>query len=133
MTGSASGEAASAALHRALSTAVDFASQAARNGEGLGEAVGRVIQEENFPNRDLSLAAACWRNGIPLTCPVTIGADILHAHPNCDGAALGQPSSTDFLLFARSIYPRFLSPEASSVILNKQSRLSADEGPHSLT
>jgi hypothetical protein len=65
--------------------------------------VGRVIEEESFPHRDLSLAAACWRAGIPYTCHVTIGADIIHAHPNCDGAALGQTSYTDFLIFARSI------------------------------
>jgi hypothetical protein len=81
----------------------DIIAQAARNGEGLGEAVGRVIEEERFPHRDLSIAAACWRNRIPLTCHVTIGADIIHAHPNCDGAALGQTSYTDFLIFAGAI------------------------------
>jgi hypothetical protein len=81
----------------------DITREAARRGEGLGEAAGRVIEEERFPHRDLSLAAACYRNGIPLTCHVTIGADVIHAHPNCDGAALGQASYTDFLLFARSV------------------------------
>ncbi|MFO0929407.1 MAG: hypothetical protein U0736_20660 [Gemmataceae bacterium] len=81
----------------------DIIAQAARNGEGLGEAVGRVIEEERFPHRDLSIAAACWRNRIPLTCHVTIGADVIHAHPNCDGAALGQTSYTDFLIFARAV------------------------------
>jgi hypothetical protein len=81
----------------------DLITQAAASGEGLGEAVGRVIEEGSFPHRDLSLAAACWRAGIPCTCHVTIGADIIHAHPNCDGAALGQTSYTDFLIFARSL------------------------------
>ena len=81
----------------------DIIRQAAQRGEGLGEAVGRIIEEERFPHRDLSIAAACWRTGIPLTCHVTIGADIIHAHPNCDGAALGQTSYTDFLIFARAI------------------------------
>jgi hypothetical protein len=35
----------------------DIIREAARRGEGLGEAVGRVIEEERFENRDLSLAS----------------------------------------------------------------------------
>lgn len=81
----------------------EIASQAAARGEGLGEAVGRVIESEKFPRRDLSLAAAAWRCGIPMTSHVSIGSDIIHAHANCDGAALGQASFTDFLIFAASI------------------------------
>ena len=78
--------------------------QAAQRGEGLGEAIGRTIYEENLPNRDLSIAAAGWRAGVPITAHVTIGADIIHAHNSCDGAALGQTSYTDFLIFARSVH-----------------------------
>src|SRR5262249_53359214 len=59
----------------------DIIRDAAKRGEGLGSAVGRVIEEERFPHRDLSLAAACYRTGIPLTCHVSIGCDIIHAHP----------------------------------------------------
>jgi hypothetical protein len=76
---------------------------AARRGEGLGEAVGRVIEEERLPRRDLSIAAAGWRAGVPVTSHVGIGSDIIHAHANCDGAALGAASYTDFLLFAQTI------------------------------
>ena len=32
-----------------------------------------------------------------------IGYDILHEHPNCDGAALGGASYRDFLIFARAV------------------------------
>ncbi len=81
----------------------DVIAEAARSGEGLGEALGRVIEQERFPHRDLSVAAAGWRLGIPVTAHVTIGGDIIHAMPNCDGAALGQASYTDFLIFARSV------------------------------
>jgi hypothetical protein len=81
----------------------DIASEAAQRDEGLGEAAGRIIEEENFPHRDLSLAAACWRTGIPFTVHVSIGCDIVHAMPNCDGAAWGQASYTDFLIFAHSV------------------------------
>ncbi len=81
----------------------DIIAEAARRGEGLGEAVGRTIEESKFPRRDLSVAAAGWRAGVPVTSHVSVGSDIIHAHANCDGAALGQASYTDFLIFARAI------------------------------
>jgi hypothetical protein len=90
-------------LWQETGTLNDVARQAAARGEGLGEAAGRVIEEERFAHRDLSLAAAAWRAGVPFTVHVTVGADILHEHPNCDGAALGQASYTDFLIFARAV------------------------------
>ena len=77
--------------------------QAAARHEGLGEAVGRTIETDRFPHREVSLCAAGWRLGIPVTSHVTIGGDIIHAHPNCDGAALGATSYTDFLIFAYSV------------------------------
>jgi hypothetical protein len=70
---------------------------------GLGENIGRNIAEGGFPHRDLSLLAAAWRLGIPVTVHVGIGYDILHEHPNCDGAALGESSYRDFLIFARAV------------------------------
>jgi hypothetical protein len=81
----------------------DIIREGAARGEGLGEAVGRTIEEERFPHRDVSLCAAGWRLGIPVTSHVTIGGDIIHAHPNCNGAALGATSYTDFLIFAASV------------------------------
>ncbi|MEZ6121236.1 MAG: hypothetical protein R3C28_32360 [Pirellulaceae bacterium] len=81
----------------------DFIAEGARRNEGLGESVGRAISEFEFPRRDLSIAAAGWRNRIPVTCHVSVGSDIIHSHANCDGAALGQTSYTDFLIFARTI------------------------------
>ncbi|MBV9122737.1 MAG: hypothetical protein JO112_05230 [Planctomycetes bacterium] len=81
----------------------DIIRAAAEAGQGLGEAVGRVIDEEGFPCRNLSLTAAGWRTGIPVTSHISIGSDILHGMPNCDGAALGQASDTDFLIFARTV------------------------------
>lgn len=72
-------------------------------GEGLGEAIGRTIEESSYPHRDLSIAAAGCRRGVPITCHVSIGSDIIHAHPNCSGTALGITSYLDFLIFARSV------------------------------
>lgn len=90
-------------LWRETSRLNDVILEAANRGEGLGEAVGRVIEEREFPFRLLSIAAAGWRTGVPVTCHVGIGSDIIHAHANCDGAALGAASYTDFLIFAQNV------------------------------
>jgi len=81
----------------------DIVTVAAGRGEGIGEAVGRVLLEEHPPYEQLSLAAAGYRAAVPVTVHVGIGCDIVHAHPNCDGAAWGRASYTDFLIFARTI------------------------------
>jgi hypothetical protein len=70
---------------------------------GLGEAVGRMIEEENFPHKDISILAAAYRLQVPITVHVGIGQDIIHEHPNLNGAALGDTSYRDFLIFAESI------------------------------
>jgi hypothetical protein len=81
----------------------DWIGEAARLGFGLGENVGRRIQESDYPHKDLSVFAAAYRLGIPVTVHVGIGYDILHEHPNCDGAATGEASYRDFLIFARAV------------------------------
>jgi hypothetical protein len=75
----------------------------ARRGLGLGEALGRAILEGDFPHKDISVLAAGVRLGVPVTVHVGVGYDILHEHPNCDGAALGQTSYQDFLIFAETV------------------------------
>lgn len=77
--------------------------EAQARGEGIGEAVGRMIEEASFPNRELSICAVGYRLGIPVTSHVNIGADIIHAHANCDGAAWGAASYTDFLIFTQAV------------------------------
>ena len=81
----------------------DWIAEAAWLELGLGENVGRRIAESDFPHRDLSVLAAAWRLGVPVTVHVGIGYDILHEHPNCQGAALGAASYRDFLVFAAAI------------------------------
>lgn len=77
--------------------------EANRRSEGLGEGVGRFLCELAPPNQAISIAAAGYRCRIPVTCHVTIGGDIIHAMADCDGAALGASSYTDFLIFAATI------------------------------
>jgi hypothetical protein len=81
----------------------NWIADAARAGEGLGEHVGRRIAASDFPHRDLSVLAHAYRLGVPVTVHAGIGYDILHEHPNCDGAALGAASYRDFLIFARTV------------------------------
>ncbi len=81
----------------------EAAKLAQRDGIGYGEAIGRMIVEEQFPYRDTSVLAAGYRLGVPITIHVAIGQDIIHEHPNFDGAATGAASYTDFLVFTETV------------------------------
>jgi hypothetical protein len=67
---------------------------------GYAGAVGRALAEGDYPHKASSLLAACHRLGTPVTAHVGIGYDIIHEHPNFDGAATGALSHNDFLTFA---------------------------------
>ncbi len=74
-----------------------------RENLGYGEAVGRVIEAEEFPHRATSILAAGYRQRVPVTAHISIGYDITHEHANCDGAAIGQASYRDFLIYTQAI------------------------------
>ena len=73
------------------------------DGLGMGEAIGRAIDGGDFPHKDHSLLCAAYRRGVPVTVHIGVGYDIIHQHPSADGAALGQASYTDFLVFAEHV------------------------------
>jgi hypothetical protein len=75
----------------------------AQEGLGLGEVLGRTILDGDFPHKDISVLAAGYRLGVPVSVHVGIGYDILHEHPNCDGAAFGATSYRDFLVFTQAV------------------------------
>jgi hypothetical protein len=77
--------------------------EAAELSLGLGENVGRRIEESDFPHKDASIFAAAYRLSIPATVHAGIGYDIIHEHPNCNGAALGAATYRDFLIFTRTV------------------------------
>jgi len=81
----------------------DAVAAGVRDGLGYGESVGRMIEEERLPHRDVSILAAGYRLRVPVTVHIGIGYDIIHEHPNCDGAALGQASYRDFLIITQTI------------------------------
>jgi hypothetical protein len=72
-------------------------------GFGLGESIGRAILDGDFPQKEISVLANAVRLGVPVTAHIGIGYDIIHEHPNCDGAALGAASYRDFLIFAETV------------------------------
>jgi hypothetical protein len=73
-------------------------SHGAKEGQGLGEAVGRYMNQPGaqFPNRAVSILATGAKLGIPVTVHVAVGTDIIHMHPSADGAAIGATSLLDF-------------------------------------
>ena len=77
--------------------------QGVRDGLGWGEAVGRYIWENRFPYREQSVLAMGYHLQVPCTVHVGVGNDIVHEHPNCDGAAMGEASYRDFLIYTQSI------------------------------
>jgi deoxyhypusine synthase len=73
---------------------------AASEGRGLGEIVGREILAAKLKFRAQSVFATAFKVGAPATVHVTVGADIIHMHPDADGAAIGAATMADFHLLA---------------------------------
>ncbi|MFQ5480197.1 MAG: hypothetical protein ACE5DW_02865 [Thermodesulfobacteriota bacterium] len=67
--------------------------------KGIGRAVGELIAASRYPNKDKSLLGASVKYDIPCTVHVAMGTDILHIHPQMDGAATGRAAMTDFKIF----------------------------------
>lgn len=71
-----------------------------RRGIGFGRAVGERLLAMQPPHLAHSLLAACARLDVPCTVHVALGTDIVHMHPCCDGAAIGEATHRDFRLLA---------------------------------
>lgn len=74
-------------------------SAGAQNDKGIGQAIGEALNHNKFPYNHVSLLATADRLGIPVTVHVAVGTDIVHIHPDADGAAIGKGSLSDFRLF----------------------------------
>lgn len=100
----------------------DIVAAGAAAGRGAGESVGRAILEGDFPHKDISVLAAAERLGVPFTIHASLGYDIVHEHPNCDGGAWGAASYTDFLYYAAE-----LENLENGVVMNFGSAIMAPE------
>jgi hypothetical protein len=106
----------------------DIVAEGVRDGLGYGEALGKAIHEGSgirdqgtgvrsqksgntqyairhspFAHADISILAAGYRLRVPVTVHIGLGYDIIHEHPNCSGAALGEASYRDFLIFTEAV------------------------------
>ena len=81
----------------------DILKQGVADRLGAGEAIGRYIWEMSLPYRERSILGMGYHLGVPCTVHIGIGSDIIHEHPNCDGAVLGEASYTDFLIYTETI------------------------------
>jgi hypothetical protein len=79
-------------LHGALAAGIP-------EGLGFGASVGKAIALSRARYRGESLLATAYRLGVPATVHVAVGADIVHMHPEADGAAIGEGSLRDFRTF----------------------------------
>ncbi len=74
-----------------------------QRGLGFGRAVGERLLTLQPPYLSQSAVAACARLDLPCTVHVALGTDIIHMHPSCDGARVGEATQRDFRLLAAII------------------------------
>jgi hypothetical protein len=72
-------------------------------GKGIGRSIGEFLNSSDFPNKESSIFSETCRLDIPATVHVAVGSDIIHMHPEADGAAIGEGSLRDFRLLAAVI------------------------------
>ena len=75
----------------------------ARDGLGLGEAVGRMIDRKNFPHKENSLLWHAYKMQIPLTVHLVFGCDVYQELASFNAAAAGETTYDDFLIYTQSI------------------------------
>ncbi|MEK6646955.1 MAG: hypothetical protein AABY84_09815 [Candidatus Firestonebacteria bacterium] len=80
---------------------------------GMGESIGKKIIILKAPYKNLSILATAYLLNIPATVHVAIGTDIIHQHPETNGAAIGNSSFIDFKIFTNEV-----SKLENGVILN---------------
>ena len=91
---------------------------------GYGEAVAKSLFDTSGPNKDLSLLYNAYILDIPITVHSALGTEIIHQHPNVNGAAIGDTSWTDFQVFTKSLS----SLNDKSVVFNVGSAVIMPEG-----
>jgi hypothetical protein len=73
--------------------------EGARDGLGMGEALGRGLEKLARPEfATHSILASAYRAAVPVTVHVAVGADTPHTHPAADGPAIGATTHYDFRL-----------------------------------
>lgn len=79
------------------------AREAAENGAGLGETLGRNLLKGGYPHTEDSVFAMAAELGVPVTVHIAMGTDVYHIHPEADGAAIGKAGFHDFKTFCSAV------------------------------
>ncbi len=74
-----------------------------KDGLGIGESLGRHLLKLEPEFGQYSLLLQAYLRKIPVTVHVTVGADIIHNHPNVSPPDIGEGSHRDFRLFASMV------------------------------
>lgn len=69
-----------------------------KKGYGIGRSIGGFIDSSDLSFKDKSIFSAAATLDIPATVHIAIGSDIIHMHPEADGASIGEGSLRDFRL-----------------------------------
>lgn len=72
-------------------------------GLGMGYILGKKIIEMKAPYEKFSILAAGIKLDIPVTVHVAIGTDVIHMHPEANGAIIGEKTFNDFRIFTSLI------------------------------
>jgi len=73
-------------------------------GWGMGEALARDLEaRDDLARPDLSLLLQSRGLGLPFTLHPAVGAEIIHQHPEADGAAIGDTGHRDFRRLAAAL------------------------------
>jgi hypothetical protein len=81
----------------------EAAKEAVYGGRGFGRTLGEKLVKLDPPHVRRSLFAAAARLEVPITVHVALGTDIVHMHPACDPAAIGEATYHDFRLLAAAV------------------------------
>ncbi|MBF0201814.1 MAG: hypothetical protein HQK66_10990 [Desulfamplus sp.] len=77
--------------------------EASINKQGFGQTIGSMLVREKAPFLDRAILANAFMLDIPYTLHIAMGTDVVHQHPDADGAAIGDASMRDFRIFTSSV------------------------------
>jgi len=80
---------------------------------GIGQSVGKKLQDEKLEHLDHSVAATAYRYGVPVSVLPAIGADAFGLHPSAHGESIGATGMIDFRLLAA-----MMAAASHGVVLN---------------
>ena len=78
------------------------AREAAESERPVAYITGEKISDTG-KHADISLLAACAKSETLFTAHIALGADVIHQHPACDGAAWGTATMADFRRLSTSL------------------------------